>query len=135
MMAAQQVVIVKEAQEIKNFDDLGYYFEKPLKSTLLVLNYKYKSLDKRKKIFKSIQENALVFESKKLYDDKIPQWIADELSKKGYKIEPKAAALLTEFLGNDLSRIENELSKADHRSAREYQDHHRRPYRAEHRHQ
>ncbi len=111
MMAGHQVVVVKEAQEIKNFDDLVYYVEKPLKSTLLVLNYKYKSLDKRKKIYKSIQQHSLIFDSKKLYDDKIPQWIADELRKKGYKTEPKAAALLTEFLGNDLSRIENELTK------------------------
>ncbi|HYW94379.1 MAG TPA: DNA polymerase III subunit delta [Bacteroidales bacterium] len=111
MMASQQVVILKEAQELKNFEDLVYYFENPLNSTILVINYKYKTLDKRKKIFKTIRDNALVFESKKLYDDKVPGWIADELSRKGYKIEPKAAALLTEFLGNDLSRIENELSK------------------------
>ncbi len=111
MMANLQVVIVKEAQELKDFDKLQYYFEKPLKSTVLVINYKYKSLDKRKKFYKSLRENALIFESKKLYDEKIPAWIAAELKTKGYKIEPKAAALLTEFLGNDLSRIENELSK------------------------
>ena len=111
MMASQQVVIIKEAQEIRNFDDLAYYFEKPLKSTILVINYKYKSLDKRKKIFKTIRENALVFESKKLYDDRIPAWIESELATKGYRAEPKASALLTEFLGNDLSKIENELSK------------------------
>ncbi len=111
MMAGRQVVILKEAQEMKNFDDLAWYFEKPLSSTILVVCYKYKSLDKRKKIFKTLKDNALIFESKKLFDDKIPQWIADELKKRGYKTEPKAAALLTEFLGNDLSRIENELTK------------------------
>ncbi len=111
MMSNQQVVIVREAQEIKNFEDLIYYIEKPLRSTILVINYKYKSLDKRKKIYKALRENAVIFESKKLYDDKIPAWIASLLKHKSYQIEPKAAILLTEFLGNDLSRIVNELEK------------------------
>lgn len=111
MMSNQQVVIVREAQEIKNFEDLIYYIEKPLTSTILVINFKYKSLDKRKKIFKALREHAVIFESKKLYDDKIPAWIASLLKEKGYQIEPKAAILLTEFLGNDLSKIANELEK------------------------
>jgi DNA polymerase III subunit delta len=111
MMSNYQVVIVKEAQELKSFDDLVHYIGQPLKSTILVINYKYKSLDKRKKLFKVIQENAVVFESKKLYDDKIPEWISSALKKDGYSIDNKAAILLTEFLGNDLSKIENELEK------------------------
>ncbi len=111
MMANQQVVILKEAQELKNFEDLIFYIENPLKSTILVINYKYKSLDKRKKAYKSIEQNATVFESDKLYDDKIPTWIANYLNKKNFKIEPKAAVLLSEFLGNDLSKIANELDK------------------------
>jgi DNA polymerase-3 subunit delta len=110
-MSAHQVVTVKEAQQLKNLDDLIYYIENPLKSTLLILNYKYKSPDKRKKVFKSIQENAVMFESKKLYEDKIPVWITAALKSKNYNIEPKAAVLLTEFLGNDLAKIENELEK------------------------
>ena len=114
MMSNQQVVILKEAQEMRNFDDLVHYIENPLKSTILVINYKYnniKGLDKRKKIYKSIEQNAVVFESIKLYDDKIPAWISNYLKKRKIKIEPKAAVLLSEFLGNDLSKIVNELDK------------------------
>ncbi len=111
MMANYQLVIVKEAQELKNFDDLIHYVKSPLKSTLLVINYKYKSLDKRKLIYKSLQENSVYYESKKLYDNKIPEWISNNLAKRNYKIEPKAAILLTEFLGNDLSKVSNELDK------------------------
>jgi DNA polymerase-3 subunit delta len=111
MMANYQLVVLKEGQELKNFEDLVHYVENPLKSTLLVINYKYKSLDKRKKIYKSLQENAVIYESKKLYENKIPEWISKSLAKRKYKIEPKAAILLTEFLGNDLSRISNELDK------------------------
>jgi DNA polymerase III subunit delta len=111
MMSNQQVVVLKEAQELKNFENLIHYIENPLKSTILVINYKYKSLDKRKKIYKSIEQNAVVFESEKFYNDKIPTWIANYLNKKNFKIEPKAAVLLSEFLGNDLSKIANELEK------------------------
>ncbi len=111
MMANQQLVIVKEAQEIQDFDNLVYYAENPLKSTILVLNYKYKNLNKNQKLFKAFSKNGVVFESKKLYDDKVPGWIASWLRKKNCQIEPKAAILLTEFLGNDLSKISNELDK------------------------
>jgi len=111
MMANHQVIIVKEAQEMDHFEKMIHYFEQPLGSTLLVINYKYKNIDKRTKLFKSIREKAVVFESKKLYDNKIPDFISKLLKPKGYQIEPKAAVLLTEFLGNDLSKIENELQK------------------------
>ena len=111
MMTEYHVVIVKEAQFLSNIDDLGYYIGSPLKSTLLVLNYKYKKLDKRKKLFKELEKSGIVFESKKLYDDKVPDWISRHLSEKGYTIDPTAAVLLTEFLGNDLSKIEMELQK------------------------
>jgi DNA polymerase III subunit delta len=111
MMANYQLVIVKEAQELKNFDDLIHYVKSPLKSTILVINYKYKPPDKRKSIYKALVENAEILESKKMYDNKIPDWIAGQLSRKNYQIEGKAAYLLSEFLGNDLSRISNELDK------------------------
>lgn len=111
MMSNYQVVVVKEAQEVKDFDDLIYYFSSPLKSTILVINYKYKKLDKRKKTYKALKENAVFLETKKLYDDKIPDWISKSLQKKGYSIDTKAGMLLTEFLGNDLLKIENELDK------------------------
>ncbi len=111
MMANNQVIIVKEAQNIKNIDNLIYYVEKPLKSTVLVINYKYKELDKRKKLYTTLDKTAVVFNSEKLYEDKIPGWISEYLHGKGYAITPDAAVLLTEFLGNDLSKIVNELNK------------------------
>ena len=111
MMSKYQVVIVKEAQNIKNFDNLVYYVEAPLKSTILVINYKYKKLDKRKTLYSSISKNAIVFESKKLYDNQIPDWISSYLKQNGLGIQPEAAVLLSEYLGNDLSKIVNELEK------------------------
>lgn len=111
MMASHQVVIVKEAQHIKNIDKLQYYAQKPLKSTILVINYKYQKLDKRKKIYKALQENGVIFNSKKIYEDKVPSWIISFLKTKNISIDPAGAMLLTEFLGNDLSKIANELNK------------------------
>ncbi len=111
MMANHQVVIVKEAQNIKNIDDLIHYVNTPLKSTLLVINYKYKTLDKRKKLYKAINENGVLYESKKLYDNEIPGWINGYLKNKNRTIDPNAGMLLTEYLGNDLSKIANELEK------------------------
>jgi DNA polymerase III subunit delta len=111
MMSEYQVVIVREAQNIKNIDDLIYYVTNPLKSTILVLNYKYKKLDKRKKLYKEIEKNGVLFESKKLYEDKIPAWITKYLKEKGYDIQPTGALLLTDFLGSDLQKIVLELDK------------------------
>ncbi len=111
MMAPYQVVIIKEAQTLDNIDDLCFYAEAPLHSTILVINYKYKSLDKRKKLSKIISEKGVLFESKKLYDDKIPGWITNYLDEKNITIDLKASFLLTEFLGSDLGKISNELDK------------------------
>jgi DNA polymerase-3 subunit delta len=111
MMANHQVVIIKEAQNIKNIDDLIHYVNAPLKSTLLVINYKYKTLDKRKKLYKAINENGILYESKKLYDNEVPGWINGYLKNKNRTINPNAGMLLTEYLGNDLSKIANELEK------------------------
>ena len=112
MMAERQVVIVKEAQDlIKTIDKLENYAEKPMLSTVLVICYKYKVLDKRKKLVKLLSKNGLVYESKKLYENQVGLWITRVLQGKGYTIEPKANAMLVEFLGNDLSKINNELEK------------------------
>ena len=110
-MANYQVVIVKEAQNIKDMDSLIHYAGSPLPSTILVINYKYKTLDKRKKLYKVIQENAVAFESRKLYDNEIPGWINNYIRKKKKEIAPNAGMLLNEYLGNDLSKIANELDK------------------------
>ncbi len=111
MMSSQQVVIVKEAQELARIEDLIHYVENPLASTLLVINYKYKKLDKRKKLYKAIDQKGIILDSRRLYDDKIPGWINSYLLSRGKKIEPKAAMILTEYLGSDLGKIAGELEK------------------------
>jgi len=131
MMANYQVVIVREAQEIKALFPRGKsasedgerqnekesgspfaaYLSQPLTSTVLVLCCKYKSIDKRSKLYKSIEKNGVVFEMKKLYDDKLPKWIETYLADKKTLIKPKAATLMADHLGNDLSRIANECDK------------------------
>ncbi|TVZ55446.1 DNA polymerase III delta subunit [Lutibacter sp. Hel_I_33_5] len=112
MMAEKQVLIVKEAQDLsRNIEKLVSYAENPQPSTVLVINYKYKKLDKRKKLHKAIAKNGLLFESKKLYENQVGDWLRRVLSGKGYQIEPKATQMLVEFLGTDLSKISNELDK------------------------
>ncbi len=112
IMAERQVIIVKEAQDLsRNIENLVFYAENPQPSTVLVFNYKYKTLDKRKKLHKVISKSGLIFESKKLYENQVSDWIRRVLSGKKYQIEPKAALMLIEFLGTDLSKISNELNK------------------------
>ncbi len=112
MMAERQVVIVKEAQHLsRTIEQLLKYAENPQPTTVLVICYKYKKLDKRKKLYKTVNEKGVIFESKKLYENRIPDWIRKHLQAKGYSISHKAAILLSEYLGNDLSRINNELEK------------------------
>lgn len=112
MMAERQVVIVKEAQHLsRTIDNLNAYAEHPQPTTVLVLCYKYNKFDKRKKVYKSIKKNGVCFESKKLYENQVSDWIRRVLQGKGYQISHKAAVLLTEFLGTDLSKINNELEK------------------------
>lgn len=112
MMADRQVVIVKEAQELaRTIEKLESYAENPQPTTVLVFAYKYKTLDKRKKVTKLLEKKGVVYESKKMYDNQVGDWIKRVLSGKGYTIEPKAAAMLVEFLGTDLSKINNELEK------------------------
>lgn len=112
MMAERQVVVVREAQELsRTIDKLESYAENPQPTTVLVFAYKYKTLDKRKKLVKLIAKHGVLLESKKLYDNQVGAWINKLLQGRGYSIEPKANAMLVEFLGNDLSRISNELDK------------------------
>ncbi len=112
MMAEKQVIIVKEAQDLsRSIEKLLSYAENPQPTTVLVINYKYKKLDKRKKIYKAIEKSGVIFDSKKLYDNQVSDWIRRVLSGKNYKIEPKASQMLVEFLGTDLSKINNEIEK------------------------
>lgn len=112
MMAEHQVIVVKEAQHLsRSIENLAAYAENPQLSTVLVICYKYAKLDKRKKIYKAIQKSGVLFESKKLYENQVSDWIRKVLAGSGYSITPKAAILLVEFLGTDLSKINNELEK------------------------
>lgn len=111
MMANYQVVVVREAQNIKKIEELEPYVNNPLKSTILVINYKYKTIDKRKGFAKMLAKKGVLFESKKIYDNKLPAWINSYLAAQQYSIEPQASAMLSEYLGTDLSKVANELNK------------------------
>lgn len=111
MMADYQVVIVKEAQNLsKTFEKFEAYALHPQPTTILVFAYRDKP-DGRKKIFKTLKDKGVWFESKKLYENQVPEWIVKVLKSSNYGIQPKAAAMLAEFLGTDLAKINNELEK------------------------
>ena len=111
MMSSHQVVIVKEAQSLKKIDDFLFYLEKPMPSTILVINYKYRAIDKRTKFYKALTSQAVYFESPRLRDYQVPAWIERYLMAEGIKTDPTASAMLTEYLGTDLHKIVNELNK------------------------
>ncbi len=119
MGANYNVVIVKEAQEIKGLegapagskDPFLSYAENPVKSTILIINLRNKKLDKRKKIYKTLDNNGCLFLSDKIYENKVGTWVTKYLKDKGYKIEPKAAELIASQLGNNLSKVTNEVDK------------------------
>lgn len=134
MMSNYRVVIIKEAQNMKDLvpkekspspagegrkgevkeekvHPLLAYLDNPQRTTLLVFCHKYKTVDMRTSIGKTIEKKAVVLKSKSLYDNQVPKWVEDFVKAKNYSIDPLASALLTEFLGNDLSKIANELEK------------------------
>jgi DNA polymerase-3 subunit delta len=123
MMAPYQVVIIKEAQAMDKIDELATYFEKPVPSTILVICNKSSKLDKRTRLYKLLQQH-IVFESKKLYPDKIPGWITGYLKEKNFTISPRAAQLIADAVGTDLSKLVNELNKLiiDKHDTREISD-------------
>ena len=111
MMSKYQVVIVKEAQGVKNIDELSYYLQKPLESTILVLCHKHGVLDRRKKLAAEIEKVGVLFESKKIKDAQLTGFITSYLKRKSIEIEPKASEMMAEFVGTDLSRMAGELEK------------------------
>lgn len=111
MMSEHQVIIVKEAQNLKNIDELCYYLQKPLASTILVLCHKNGVLDRRKKVTSLIEKCGILYESKKIKDSQLPNFIITYLKKKSITIETKAAEILSEFVGSDLCRLSGELEK------------------------
>lgn len=113
-MGDKMLVVVKEAQElVKTIDQFAAYFKSVQPSTILVFCYKYKTLDKRKELYKTLSKSefAEIFESNKLKDYQVEGWIKTLISDEKLEIEPKAVAMLVEFLGNDLSKISNEIDK------------------------
>lgn len=111
MMSDYQLIVVKEAQSLRNIESLSNYLKKILPSTILVINYKYKSYDKRKTLLGLVEKCGIVFESKKIPDYKMPGFITASLRQKSIGIDPKAAQMLADFLGNDLNRLDKELDK------------------------
>ena len=119
MMSEYQLVMVKEAQDLKwgkdddkkGVDPVLTYLENPVPSTILVFCFKHAKFDKRKKTYKAIEKSGIVFESATIYENKVPGWIEEFMKDKAYRIQPRASALMAEYLGNDLSKISNELEK------------------------
>jgi DNA polymerase-3 subunit delta len=117
MMASRQVVIVKELQQMPDWtrgeaqELLRHYLEKPQQTTVLVLNYKYKSIAKNTKVYKALDKHGIVIESKKLYDNQVGGWVLSYLKERNFNIEPAALALLVEAIGADLSKLHQELDK------------------------
>jgi DNA polymerase-3 subunit delta len=111
MMAEYQVVIVKEAQNIKNMEALDFYLQKPMKSTILVMCHKNARLDKRKKLMLLVDKAGVLFESKKLYDYQLVPFINSYIQKRQFTIEPKAAQIVADSVGSDLNRLTGELDK------------------------
>jgi DNA polymerase-3 subunit delta len=111
MFAERQVVVLKEAQQMKDIEKLESYFESPLASTVFVVAYKTKNYDKRTKLYKLLKQSAEIFSSEKIKDFKIQEWIKETVAAKEYSITTKAAVLLEEHIGNDLSRMANEIDK------------------------
>jgi|UniRef100_UPI00402A4A5B DNA polymerase III, delta subunit len=111
MMSEHQVVVVKEAQNIRNIEELSYYLQKPLLSTILVICHKHGVLDKRKKLATEIEKSGILFESRKVKESQLPAFITSYMKRKGIDLEPKATSMLADFVGTDLSRLTGELEK------------------------
>lgn len=112
MMANHRLVILKEAQSMRDFEKLETYIKQPAEQTLLIISYKHKKPDGRKSVFKALKKTAVYFESNKIKDYKLAEWIHQYVQDKGYKISMQSSQLLAEYLGNNLQKIENEIGKA-----------------------
>ena len=111
MMSDRQLIVIKEAQGLKKIEDLEIYLRNPLLSTILVINYKNGTLDKRKKLYAEAENKGVIFESKKISDYKMPAFVSSYVTMKGLGIDQKSAQLLSDYLGNDLSKVSNEINK------------------------
>lgn len=112
MFAERQVVLLKEAQQMRDLEKLEGYLENPLSSTVFIVSHKEKKVDGRGKLAKALKKStAEVFTTKKLYENQLPEWANTMIINRGLNIQPKALHILVDHVGNDLSRIENEIEK------------------------
>ena len=111
MMSEYQLIVVREAQLVRDIELLSSYVKNPLSSTILVINYKYKTLDRRRALAAATDKNGILYESKKIPDYKMPSFITSLMQQRSIGIDPKAAQMLSDFLGNDLNRLNKELDK------------------------
>lgn len=111
MFAERQVVLLKEAQQMRDIEKLEGYVENPLESTIFVVAYKDKKVDGRSRLAKLLKQKAVLVTTKKIYDNQLPEWTQELLQSKQLSISPKGLALLVDHIGNDLTRIENEIEK------------------------
>lgn len=111
MMAPYQLIILKEAQDMKSLNDLTTYVDNPVPSTVFVIQYKQGTIDMRKSLGKAIKIKGEIFKSKKLYDNEVPKWISSYVSDNGYEIDDQSTLLIADHLGAELSKIANELDK------------------------
>jgi len=111
MLASKRIVLVKEAQDLKDMEDLSLYLQKPMPTTILIFNYKNGTIDRRKKVAGDLEKLAVIFESKKLYENELPDWITSYAKTKGLGIDDRSALILADYLGSDLGRIVGELDK------------------------
>lgn len=111
MFAERQVVLLKEGQQMRDIEKLQGYVEQPLASTVFVVSYKDKKVDARTKFAKSLKEKGVMLTTKKMYDDKLPQWTKEMVTEKGLGISDKGVMLLVDHIGNDLTRMVHEVEK------------------------
>lgn len=113
MMSEYQLIVLKEAQNLENFELLDVYAKKPMLSTILVINYKHGTVDKRKSLVKNIAKLGEVFESKKLYDNQIPSFLQSWVKERGMSIDEKSAQMMSDYVGNDISKLIPQLEKLE----------------------
>ena len=113
MLSSYNLVVVKEAQQLpaSSFEELTQYAAHPASESIVVLCYKYKTFDKRKKLYKAIEQKGEVFTAQPLYDNQIPQWIKEQTHSLQLKLTPTAVELLSTYVGSNLSRLSSELKK------------------------
>ncbi len=111
MFAERQVVLIKEAQYMRDIEKLEGYVDNPQPSTVLVIAYKDKKVDGRTRFAKTLKEKGVLVTTKKMYDNQLPDWTQEMVASRGLTISPRAIALLVDHIGNDLSRIEKEIDK------------------------